>query len=134
MKYLLDTNVWVDYLTGRHPTVTRRIRSASPDELALSSVVLAELRYGADRSLHRRRNHERIDILVAEVRTVPFDAEAAAAFGQVRAALEERGLPIGPYDMLIAAHALALGTVLVTDNVGEFRRVAGLRVENWRAG
>ena len=132
MPFLLDTNVWVDYLNGRYPAVVRQIQSRSPGELLLSSVVLAELRYGADRSRKRDWNHARIDILVRDVPVAGFDTEAARAFGRVRSSLEKRGLPIGPYDMMIAAQALALEHVLVTDNEKEFRRVSGLTVENWR--
>lgn len=132
MRYLLGTNVCVDYLSGRYPAVVARIQSSAPDDLGLSSVVVGELRYGADRSAHQRTNHSRIDTLVAEIECLDFDLQAAAAYGRVRASLEAAGRPIGPNDMLIAAHALSRRLVLVTDNVGEFRRVKGLRVENWR--
>ncbi|MFI5006511.1 MAG: type II toxin-antitoxin system VapC family toxin [Solirubrobacterales bacterium] len=132
MKYLLDTNVCVDYLSGRHPPVVARIQRSSPDDLRLSSVVVAELRYGADRSAHPRANHARLDALVEEIECLDFDLGAAAVYGRVRSSLEAAGKPIGPNDMLIAAHALSLGLVVVTDNVGEFRRVKGLKLENWR--
>ena len=132
MRYLLDTNVCVDYLNGRFPSVTERIRRSSPRDLCVSSVVVAELRYGADRSSSRDRNHRRLDILTAEIPCVDFDLVAATTYGRVRAALEARGSPIGANDMLIAAHALALGVVLVTDNVREFERVEGLEIDNWR--
>ena len=132
MKYLLDTNVCIDYLNASHPSVVERFRQASPDDLSLSSVVVAELRYGAEKSARKKRNHERLDVLTAEIECVEFGVGAASTFGRVRAALEARGTPIGPYDMMIGAHALALGRVLVTDNVDEFRRIDGLEVENWR--
>jgi len=132
MKYLLDTNACVDYLTGRYPRVTRQIQQSSPNDLSVSSVAVAELRYGAEKSDHRQRNHERLDVFLAEVRCVDFDSDAALAYGRIRTALERRGRVIGPYDMQIAAHALALGLVLVSDNLREFRRVKDLRVENWR--
>lgn len=132
MRYLLDTNACVDYLNGRHPALTRAIQVARPDDLAISSVAVGELRYGAERSLHRDRNHARLDVLLAEIRCLEFDLAAAAIYGRVRAALEKRGLVIGPYDLQIAAHALSLGLVLVSDNTREFRRVRGLEVQNWR--
>ncbi len=132
MKYLLDTNVCIDYLNASHPNVVERFRKASPEDLCLSSVVVAELRYGADKSSRKERNHEKLDVLTAEIRCVGFDADAARSFGRVRAALETKGMPIGPYDMMIGAQALALGCILVTDNVDEFRRIEGLEVENWR--
>jgi tRNA(fMet)-specific endonuclease VapC len=132
MKYLLDTNVCVDYLNGRHPAVTRAIQRASPDDLCVSSVAIAELRYGAEKSAHRQRNHARLDVFLSEIPCVDFDSKAAAFYGRVRNTLERRGRLIGPYDLQLAAHALALGLVLVTDNTREFRRVRELKVQNWR--
>ena len=132
MRFLLDTNVCVDYLSGRHPPVAARLRALSPSEVCLSSVVVAELRYGADKSAQPRRNHQKLDTLTAEIACRAFDDAAAASYGKVRSGLERRGRPIGPNDMLIAAHALSLGLVLVTDNVREFSRIEGLDLENWR--
>ena len=132
MKYLLDTNVCVDYLNGRYPSLTRRLQAATPSDLGLSSVAVGELRYGAEKSADPRSNHERLDLFLSEVQCVDFDSDAAAVYGRIRATLERQGRVIGPYDLQIAAHALALGVTLVSDNVREFRRVATLRVENWR--
>ncbi len=132
MAYLLDTNACVDYFTARYPSVVARIQRSSPDDLRLSVVVVAELRYGADHSARRRTNHARIDTLIEEIETLDFDLRAAASYGQVRAQLEASGTPIGPNDMLIAAHALSRGLTVVTDNLEEFERVKGLKVENWR--
>ena len=132
MRRLLDTNACVDYLTGRYPRVVARIQGSSPEDLCVTSVVVAELRYGADHSARRRTNHARIDALLDEIECLDFDLRAAAAYGRVRARLEAAGTPIGPNDMLIAAHALSRGLSVVTDNVGEFGRVKGLKVENWR--
>jgi tRNA(fMet)-specific endonuclease VapC len=132
MKYLLDTNVWIDYLTGRYPTVVTRIQESQPDDLCLSAVAMAELRYGAEKSRRKRFNHRLLDTLAQEVRCVDFDVDAATTYGEVRTALEKRGRPLGAYDMLIAAHALALGLILITDNEREFKQVRSLAVENWR--
>jgi len=132
LKYLLDTNVCVDYLAGLHPKVVQRIQETHPAELATSSVVAAELRYGAEKSKQPARNHSRLDILLSELRCLEFDAEAAAAYGPLRLALERRGRTIGAHDLLIAAHALSTGLILVTDNVREFSRIQGLAVQNWR--
>ena len=132
MKYLLDTNVCVDFLNRRYPSVAERIRGSSPDDLALSSVVVAELRHGADRSAKRAENHDRLDVLTAEIQCLDFDLAAARVYGRMRSALEAGGEPIGPYDMMIAAHALSQRLILVTDNEREFRRVEGLEIENWR--
>lgn len=132
MRQLLDTNACVDYLTGRYPKVVAHIQSSSPEDLCLSSVVVAELRYGAERSVRRRANHARIDVLIDEIECLDFDLRAAATYGRVRAQLEAGGTPIGPNDMLIAAHALSRGFAVVTDNVAEFGRVKGLKVQSWR--
>jgi tRNA(fMet)-specific endonuclease VapC len=132
VRYLLDTNVCVDYLTGRHPSVTARLQTESPSELCTSSIVAAELRYGADRSARPARNHVALDRLFAGLSTVRFDLEAARTYGRIRARLEKSGASIGPNDLLIAAHALSLELVLVTDNEREMGRVPGLVVANWR--
>jgi tRNA(fMet)-specific endonuclease VapC len=132
MAFLLDTNACVDYFTGRYPKVIERIQAASPEDLFVSSVAVAELRYGADRSARRRANHDRIDAFVEEVEVLPFDLAAAGAYGRVRARLEKDGTPIGPNDMLIAAEAVSRRLTVVTDNTAEFERVKGLKVANWR--
>jgi tRNA(fMet)-specific endonuclease VapC len=132
MAFLLDTNACIDYFTARYPGVVERIQERSPEDLFLSVVVVAELRYGADHSARRRANHARIDALIEEIEPLDFDLRAATAYGRVRAQLEAGGTPIGPNDMLIAAHALSRGLTVVTDNTAEFRRVRGLKVVNWR--
>ncbi len=132
MNFLLDANVCVDYLNGTFPSVVSRLQQCSPSDLGTSSVVAAELRYGAERSQRKKANHARLDVFLDELAVVDFGVEAARIYGQVGARLEARGQVIGPNDMMIASHALALGLVLVTDNVREFRGVRSLRVENWR--
>jgi len=132
MAFLLDTNACIDYLTARYQKVVARIQGSSPEDLFLSVVVVAELRYGADHSARRRTNHARIDALIEEIEPLDFDLRAAATYGRVRAQLEAGGTPIGPNDMLIAAHALSRGLTVITDNTEEFGRVKGLKVENWR--
>lgn len=132
MTYLLDTNACVDYLTQRFPNVVARIQDSPPEEICLSSVAVAELRYGADRSERKAQNHARLDTLTTEIQCVDFDLSAAKVYGRIRADLEAKGTPVGPYDMMIAAQALSLGFILVTDNETEFRRIEGLKIENWR--
>jgi tRNA(fMet)-specific endonuclease VapC len=121
-----------DYFTARYPKVVARIQGSSPDELFLSAVVVAELRYGADHSARRRTNHARIDALIEEIEPLDFDLRAAARYGRVRAQLEAGGAPIGPNDMLIAAHALSRGLTVITDNTAAFGRVKGLKLDSWR--
>jgi tRNA(fMet)-specific endonuclease VapC len=116
----------------RYPKVVARIQGSSPEDLFLSTVVVAELRYGADHSARRRTNHARIDALIEEIEPLDFDLRAAATYGRLRAQLEGGGTPIGPNDMLIAAHALSRRLTVVTDNTAEFGRVQGLKVDNWR--
>jgi len=132
MRYLLDTNVCVDYLNGRYPTVIERLQKTRPEDVAVSVIAVAELRYGADKSERPDANHQRLDRLLDDLASFEFDLKAASDYGRLRTELERRGTPIGPNDMLIASQARAHDLVLVTDNVAEFERVEGLRVENWR--
>lgn len=132
MRYLLDTNVCVDFLNGRYPKVARRLLRLRPDEVAVSSIAVAELRYGAEKSARSEENHAQLDLLLEELSPLDFDLESGAAYGALRAALEVRGRPIGPNDMLIAAQALAHGLVLVSADSAELERIEGLRLENWR--
>lgn len=129
--FLLDTNICA-YLINRRPTgVYERLLQHHNDGVSLSSLTVAELRYGAAKSSRPAQNHGALDEFLVPLSVSAFDAEAAAAYGRIRVDLERRGLPIGPLDTLIAAHALSLGAVLVTNSVREFARVPGLRVENW---
>ena len=132
MKFLLDTNVCIDFLNGRFPLVAERIRENDPDDLVLSSIVTAELRYGAQKSMRQLENHKKLDLLFSEIGVIEFDEDAAQVFGIIRTALEARGTPIGPFDMLIAAHARSRELTLVSDNIREFSRVDGIELENWR--
>ena len=131
MKYLLDTNICVFLIRQRSPAVLQRFQQYQPDELGISVVTLAELRYGADKSGDATKNHAALDGFLAPLAIADFDPPAADWYGKVRADLESRGQSIGPLDTLIAAHALALGIPLVTNNTAEFLRVPGLRVEDW---
>jgi len=103
------------------------------DETGISAITIAELRTGAAKSLDPDGQQALLDEFLVSFALLPFDALAAYAYGWVRADLEARGKPIGPLDMLIASHALSLGLTLVTNNEREFRRVPGLKVENWLA-
>ena len=133
MKYLLDTNACVDYLNGRFPRLTERIQRSAPSDLAISSVAVAELRYGAEKSAQAQRNHERLG--------VPWRRSLRRLRQRCRVGLRPRPRCLGtarcdhrPYDLQIAAHALSSDLVLVSDNVREFRRVEGLKVQTGGAG
>ena len=130
IKYMLDTNILI-YTIKNRPKKVREAFKKYSDYLSMSSVTLGELIYGAERSAQVTRNLQDIDGLAARMDVLPFDDHAATHFGQVRAELAKKGKPIGPYDSMIAGHARALGLILVTNNMREFRRVPGLRVENW---
>ena len=136
MNYLLDTNAVIALLKNNPATVRNRLRRVVSEgaSIAVPSVVLYELWYGVARSARRRENAERLRVFLAgNVNIVPFDEGDAAAAGELRAALETAGTPIGPYDLLIAAQALRSRTTLVTANVSEFARVRGLLWQDWTA-
>ena len=131
MRYLLDTNICI-YLIRRRPAQVReRFERCAIGDIGLSTVTLAELQYGVEKSAFPARNQEALEAFTLPLALVPFDADAAVAYGPVRAALERQGTPIGAMDLLIAAHALSLRVILVTNNTREFARVEGLQVENW---
>lgn len=130
LKYLLDTNI-VIYTLNDRPAKVRAAFKQHAGEMCLSSISLGELIYGAEKSAQVERNLGVIEGLAARLTIQPFDAQAAMHFGQLRAELARSGRLIGPYDMMIAGQARALGLILVTNNRREFDRVPGLRVENW---
>lgn len=134
MTYLLDTNAVIALLKNDPAGVRRRLRRAVTRRAAItvSSVVLFELWYGVARSERRRENAERLRVFLSgNINVVPFEEEDAATAGNLRAALEGAGTPIGPYDLLIAAQALRTGATLVTANISEFRRVHNLVCQDW---
>lgn len=132
MKYLLDTNICIAIMKKKPELPLKRIQACSVGEVGISSITVAELRFGATKSQASSRAHQALDLFLLPLDVAAFDEEAAHAYGSVRAQLEKKGTPIGPLDTLIAAHAIALGIVLVTNNTREFRRVKGLTVEDWR--
>ncbi len=112
----------------------RRLEDYEVGEIGVSSVTVAELHYGAEKSSRREQNLEALPRFLLPLEVLAFGPEAAAAYGRVRVALEGARTPIGPLDTLIAAHALALGVTLVTNNVREFSRFPGLEIEDWTGG
>ncbi len=136
MNYLLDTNAVIALLKNQPAELRDRLRRAVSGgaSIAVSSVVLYELWYGVARSERRRENAQRLRIFLSgNIDLIPFDEEDAVAAGDLRAALEAAGKPIGPYDLLIAAQALRSGATLVTANVSEFACVPGLARQDWTA-
>jgi tRNA(fMet)-specific endonuclease VapC len=120
-------------LTKRNPAILAALQRHPPAQVRASSISIAELHYGAAKSNQTEQATANIRRILKTLVVVPFDEAAAASYGTIRAVLEKRGSPIGPLDTLIAGHALSLGWTLVTHNTREFRRVAGLSVEDWLA-
>lgn len=136
MNYLLDTDTCIYLMTDREPRRRERIlthlEALPPDEIVyLSSVTVMELSYGAYKGRWRKANTELLGHFLMDFTIAAFDEAAARIGGALRASLEKKGKPIGPLDTLIAAHALSLGAILVTNNTREFSRVSGLHVKNW---
>ena len=132
-RFLLDTDVCVELLRGRAPHLFERLRRFEIDDIAISSITLAELQYGVAKSARPARHELLLAEFCAPLAILPFDSIAAETYGRVRAGLERAGTSIGPLDTLIAAYAISLHLTLVTNNEREFRQVAGLLVENWLA-
>lgn len=130
MGYLLDTNIVSALVRDPHGSVTDRIRTVGEARVCTSIVVAAELRFSAAKRGSPRLTRQ-LEIVLGVLDVLPFEAPADTVYGILRAELERAGKPIGGNDMLIAAHALALGHTVVTDNEREFARVAGLTCENW---
>jgi len=130
LRYLLDTNVVSDLVNDPHGRVAAAIERLGESAICTSIIVAAELRFGAAKRKSRRLLAQ-VETALAHLDSQPFAAPADRIYGELRADLERKGRPIGPNDLLIAAHALALGCTLVTDNEREFSRVRSLRVENW---
>jgi tRNA(fMet)-specific endonuclease VapC len=128
-EFMLDTDIVRRALRGQGE-VPARVLEHRPSQLCVSSITLAELRYGADAG-GSRKLHGLIDTIFRSVAVLPFDEAAADRFGRVASALARRGEPLGTFDTLIAAHALSCGLTLVTNNTKHFQRVVGLRMANW---
>lgn len=131
MTYLLDTNVCIRLLNNTSPAVTTRLAAEKPETIYLCTVVQLELVYGAYRSRNPERNLATLERFFIQFSILPLDEKAAQVAGHIRAQLAAFGTPIGPYDVQIAAIALANDSILVTHNTGEFSRVNGLRIKDW---
>src|SRR5262245_13624024 len=131
-RYLLDTNIISDLMRSPRGTVAKRIAKVGEDNICTSIIVAAELRYGCAKS-GSKKLLAAVEELLAEIDVLPFDVPADAEYGGIRAGLEAVGKTIGGNDLLIAAHARSIGAVIVTANADEFKRIRGLKVENWLA-
>jgi tRNA(fMet)-specific endonuclease VapC len=130
MRYLLDTNIISDLVRNPQGRVAQHIQVIGEKQLQTSIIVAAELRYGAAKKASARLSAQ-LEAILDALEVLPFEKPADAVYGLIRARLEEAGKPIGGNDLFIAAHALSLGCILVTDNEKEFARIKDLRLENW---
>ncbi len=129
--YMLDTNICIYAIKKQPEQVLAKIKEKRELGLCISAITLSELEYGAAKSANPEKNRTAIMRLLFVLDVLPFGDKAAMEYGMIRAHLERKGTPIGPLDMLIASHAKSEGQILVTNNVKEFVRVPGLKVENW---
>lgn len=130
IKFMLDTNICIFTIKNK-PQIVREAFNLHNGQLCISAVTLMELIYGAEKSATPEKNLAVVESFAARLEVLPFDNEGAAHTGMVRSELAKAGTPIGPYDQMIAGHARSRGLIVVTNNLREFERVPGLRVEDW---
>ena len=131
MKFILDTDICIYIIKQKPREVLERFNDYKVGDIGISSISIAELQYGASKSLHPQKNTNALNEFIAPLEIAAFDEQAVQYYGEVRAFLEKRGTPIGSMDTLIGAHALSLGVTLVTNNVREFQRIKELSLVNW---
>lgn len=131
MRYLLDTNICIYLIRQRPPQALAQFRQHSPQDVAISTITLFELEYGVEKSQYRQRSQDALTKFLLPLNLLDLDRFAAADAAVIRAELEKKGLPIGPYDLLIAGLARSQNMTLVTNNTKEFERVDGLLLKNW---
>lgn len=131
MMYMLDTNICIYVIKKQPISVIEKFRQLKPGDIAISTITIAEMMFGVEESQQKEKNKDALDLFLAPLEIVDFDYLSAQRYGQIRAFLNRRGIPIGAYDLMIAAHCLSLGLTLVTNNLDEFSRVPGLSTENW---
>jgi len=129
--WLLDTNTCIYFLNQGSERITRHFKQLSPSQIVLSSITVAELYYGAEKSKAQLKNRQRVKQFVSTFETVPFDEKACITYAEVRYELERSGTPIVPMDLLIASIILTHNFILVTNNSQEFKKVKGIKLENW---
>jgi len=131
MKYMLDTNICIALIRQKSGPILKRLVTCQPGEVGISTLTLAELAHGVEKSAQAGQNEQALQQFLLPLLLAEFDPQAALMYGKIRADLERSGQIIGSMDMLIAAHAVSLGTILVTNNIREFQRVRGLNLEDW---
>ena len=131
MKFLLDTNICIYLIKQKPPEVLQRFNTNQVGDLGISSITVAELEFGVQKSQFTHKNQQALEQFLIPLNIVNFDRAAAIIYGDLRATLAKQGTPIGSLDTLIAAHALSLNVTLITNNVKEFDRVPNLKLDNW---
>jgi tRNA(fMet)-specific endonuclease VapC len=132
MKYLLDTNICIYIINEKPEKVLRKFEQYPVYEFGISSITHAELQYGVEKSKNKDTNQEALDEFLLPLKILPFHGKKlATCYGEIRSSLESKGETIGPFDMLIAAHALSLDLTIISNNIKEFSRIPNLKCENW---
>lgn len=131
MKFLLDTNICIYLIKQKPPEVLQKFNSYQIGDIGISSITVAELKFGVQKSQFPNKNNQALEKFLLPLQIVDFDRAAADTYGVIRAMLEKQGTPIGSLDTLIAAHALSLEVILITNNEKEFSRVPNLKLDNW---
>lgn len=130
-KYLLDTNICIYIIKNKPKKVFEKFKKLDPSQLCISSITMAELEFGVFKSSFPQKNQIALTKFLSPITILPFDDNAAFAYGALRASLEQKGKVIGAMDLLIAAHAISEGITLVTNNEKEFNRIKTLQIQNW---
>jgi tRNA(fMet)-specific endonuclease VapC len=131
MKLMLDTNICIAIIKQKPADILQKFSAYQVGDICISSVTLAELRYGVAKSQYQEKNQAALDEFILPLEVAHFDEAAALVYGALRASLEKKGTPIGALDTMIGAHALSLSLTLVTNNTKEFNRIVGLTVIDW---
>ncbi len=131
MKYMLDTNICIYLIKQKPEKVLQHFKAHSVGDIGISSITLAELRFGVEKSQRIEKNRQALDEFVLPLEIANFDEKASESYGKIRSALEKEGKPAGSMDMLIGAHALSLGVTLVTNNTSEFKQIKHLKIADW---
>ncbi len=131
MRFMLDTNICIYLIRQQPPKVLKHLKAHTVGDIGISAVTLAELRYGVSKSKYIEKNQQALDEFILPLEIADFDEKAAREYGAIRVELERMGKPIGSMDMLIGAHAHALGVTLVTSNTKEFKQIKNLKIADW---
>jgi tRNA(fMet)-specific endonuclease VapC len=131
MEYLLDTNICIYIIKKKPVEVFERFKNLTIGDIGISTITLAELQYGIEKSSNPEKNREALEKFLTPIEILEYGYNATIEYGKIRAELEKKGVPIGPLDMLIASHAISLDVILVTNNMREFERIPSLKTENW---